>query len=89
MKLFTGETGKIYCFENSKLKYISETRICKRLFSSVYVITYFDGEGNRTAVETQAANHSGNEKAKRFLYNRFYGKSLLPISSKRFKELSS
>lgn len=87
MKLFGDETGEIYCFADSRLKYFSRIRTCKRLFSSVYVITYFDGNGERIALESRVAYLNGNVKALGFLYNRHYGKNLLPLSRKKFDSL--
>lgn len=86
MKLFGGKTGKVYCFKKGKLKYISEMKTCKRIFSSVYVITYFDCDAQRIAIETQTAYYNGNVKAVRFLYNRRYNRFFLPVCEKSFYE---
>lgn len=86
MKLFGKNTDKIYFFKNSKLKYISKTKICKRLYSSVYVITYFDENAKRIALETQTAYLNGNVRAVRFLYNRHYTENFLPQSRRRFEK---
>ncbi|MBQ7579784.1 MAG: hypothetical protein IJU39_00580 [Clostridia bacterium] len=87
MKLFGDEAGEIYCFSDSRLKYFSRISVCKRLFSSVYVITYFDGNGERIAIESRVAYLNGNVKALSFLYDRHYGKNLLPLSRKKFDSL--
>lgn len=88
-KIYGEKFGKIYCFDNSRLKYVSEMSVCKKLYSSVYVITYFDKYGNRTAVETRNAYHNGNVKAVKFLYERYYNGNFLPVSKKRFEKLIS
>ena len=87
MKLFGGQTGKVYCFKNSELKYAREIRVCERLYSSVYVITYFDKDGRRIALETQTAYLNGNVKAVKFLYNRHYDRNFLPIGQKKFEKI--
>lgn len=87
MKLFGEKTGKVYCFKNSELKYISEISVCKRLYSSVYVITYYNSGARRIAVETQTAYDNGNVRAVRFLYDRHYDKNFIPISRKKFEKL--
>lgn len=89
VKIYGEKFGKIYCFENSRLKYVSEMNVCKKLYSSVYVITYFDEDGNRTAVETRSAYLNGNVKAVKFLYERYYNGNILPISKNRFEKLIS
>lgn len=84
MRLTGKKNGKVYSFKNKELQYVSEYKTYDSMFGSVYVTTFFGPDSKRIAIKTEPSSMSGNTKAKKTFYKKYYNSFFVTISERGF-----